>query len=149
MLVKLKNKSGFTLVEMAMVLFIVSLLLGGLLVPFATKLEQERRNTTTITLNDIKESLLGYAVINGRLPCPDCPDGNVGTCAAVAAANRNDGIGDWTGPAGTRACNTNVGNLPWVDLQVTSSDAWNHFLPIKLPLSFLVNLIPWPVALLL
>lgn len=125
MLVKLKPVRGFTLVELAMVLFIVGLLLGGLLVPLSTKLEQNSRDLTTATLNEIKEALLGYAVINGRLPCPDCPDGNA-PCNAVAAANRNDGIGDWTGTVGTRTCVVRVGNLPWVDLQVGEFDAWNH-----------------------
>jgi prepilin-type N-terminal cleavage/methylation domain-containing protein len=127
MLVKLNKYSGFTLVEMAMVLFIIGLLLGGLLVPLSTKLEQDRRDRTEVSLNDIKEALLGFAVINGRLPCADCPDGTVGTCSAVAAANRNDGIGDWSGTVGSRTCNTAVGNLPWVDLQVPAFDAWNHY----------------------
>jgi len=128
MLVKLKSNTGFTLVELAMVLFIVGLLLGGLLVPMATKIEQENRSSTNDKLSEIKEVLLGYAVINGRLPCPDCPDGTVGTCGAVPVANRNDGISDWTGATGSRVCNTQVGNLPWVDLQAGQFDAWNrHF----------------------
>lgn len=127
MLVKLKYKYGFTLVELAMVLFIVGLLLGGMLVPLSRKLEQNNRDTTTATMNDVKEALLGYAVINGRLPCPDCADGN-SPCNAVAAASRNDGIGDWSGTAGTRICINSVGNLPWVDLQLGEFDAWNrHF----------------------
>ena len=119
-----------------MVLFIVSLLLGGLLVPLSTKLEQDRRERTTVIMNEIKESSLGYAVINGRLPCPDCPDGTVGTCAAVAAANRNDGIGDWSGPVGTRTCDTAVGNVPWVDLQVPEFDAWNRHFTYRVTLNF-------------
>ncbi len=128
MLVKLDFQKGFTLVELTMVLFIVGLLLGGLLVPLSTKLEQENRNSTAATLNDIKESLLGYAVINGRLPCPDCPDGTTGTCSSVAAALRNDGVEDRSGSPPDRVCLTNVGNLPWVDLQVGQLDAWNrHF----------------------
>jgi hypothetical protein len=128
MLVKLRNITGFTLVELTLVLFIITLLLGGLLVPLATKLEQEGRDRTSLMLDEIKETLLGYAVINGRLPCPDCPDGTVGGCAAVPAAERNDGLGDWSGAVGTRTCRTVVGNLPWVELQVQEFDAWNwHF----------------------
>jgi prepilin-type N-terminal cleavage/methylation domain-containing protein len=126
MLVKLMTARGFTLVELAMVLFIVGLLLGGLLAPLSNRLEQENRSVTAGRMEEIKEALLGYAVINGRLPCPDCPDGNVGTCSAVAAANRNDGISDWTGTVGTRTCNSQIGNLPWVDLQVPEYDTWNR-----------------------
>jgi len=129
MLVELKVRRGFTLVELAMVLFIVSLLLGSLLVPLSTKLEQANRDSTTVILEEIKETLLGYAIVNGRLPCPDCPDGNVGGptgCTLVAAANRNDGIEDRFGAP--LACRTAIGNLPWVDLQVPEHDAWNrHF----------------------
>lgn len=128
MLVKLIKSHGFTLVELAMVLFIVGLLLGGLLVPLSTKLEQQNRDTTSQTLNDIKEAMLGYAVINGRLPCPDCPDGVTGSCSSVAAANRNDGIEDRSGSTPNQVCQTDVGNLPWVDLQTGQFDAWNrHF----------------------
>lgn len=128
MLVKLKNNYGFTLVELAMVLFIVGLLLGGMLVPLSTKLEQDNRETTNTNLNDIREALLGYAVINRRLPCPDCPDGATGSCSAVAAANRNDGMEDRSGSTPNRLCQTDIGNLPWVDLQAGEFDAWGrHF----------------------
>jgi len=137
MLVKLKSNHGFTLVELAMVLFIVGLLLGGLLVPMATKIEQENRTSTNDKLNEIKEALLGYAVINGRLPCPDCPDGTVGTCNAIAAVNRNDGISDWgVGAAGERVCATQIGNLPWVDLQTGQFDAWNRYFTYQVTSEF-------------
>ena len=127
MLVKLKANNGFTLVELAMVLFIVSLMLGGLMLPLSTRLEQESRANTSNALSEIREGLLGYAVINGRLPCPDCPDGTVGTCNLVAAANRNDGIEDRTGVTPDQVCSTDIGNLPWVDLQVSAYDEWEHY----------------------
>lgn len=139
MLVKLKIDYGFTLVELAMVLFIVGLLLGGLLVPLSTKLEQNNRDQTSIDLNEIKEILLGYAVINIRLPCPDCPaSGTSAGCTAINNADSskiNDGIEDGVDGSGnpeTRgnyaACATSQGNLPWVTLGTTEFDAWNnHF----------------------
>ncbi len=85
MLVKLDYKKGFTLVELAMVLFIVGLLLGGLLVPLSTRLEQESRSQTNITMGEIKETLLGYSVINGKLPCPDCPASGTSADALLLA----------------------------------------------------------------
>lgn len=82
----------------------------------------------TVVVNEVpvKEILFALAR-NGRLPCPDCPDGNA-PCNAVAAANRNDGIEDRSGSTPNRVCVVTVGNLPWVDLQVGQFDAWNrHF----------------------
>ncbi len=138
MLVKLKPMYGFTLVELAMVLFIVGLLLGGMLVPLSTRLEQQNRETTNTSLNEIKEVLLGYAVINGKLPCPDCPtSGTSAGCTATSAdpAKINDGIEDGVDISGNPvsigsyvSCATTQGNLPWVTLGTTEFDAWsNHF----------------------
>lgn len=61
---------GFTLVEIAIVLFIVALLMGGLLPTLSSQIEQRRNSDTTQQLNDIKDALIGFAIINGRLPCP-------------------------------------------------------------------------------
>ncbi len=61
---------GFTLIEMAIVLFIVALLMGGLLPTLTSQIEQRRNSDTSKQLNEIKDALIGYAVINGRLPCP-------------------------------------------------------------------------------
>jgi prepilin-type N-terminal cleavage/methylation domain-containing protein len=40
------NRAGFTLVEMAIVLVIVGLLLGGLLMPLSAQIEQRRIGET-------------------------------------------------------------------------------------------------------
>lgn len=119
---------GFSLIELAIVLFIVGLLLGGLLIPLSTSIEQRDREESELQLEQIKEALLGFTIINGRLPCPDCPDAVTGTCNAAAAAEVNDGQEDLVGTAPNRTCRTDVGNVPWVDLQVDENDAWgNHF----------------------
>lgn len=65
-----QTPSGFTLVEMAIVLVIVGLLLGGLLMPLSTQVEQRRISETQKYLDQIKDALLGFAAANGRLPCP-------------------------------------------------------------------------------
>jgi len=62
--------SGFTLVEMAMVLLIVSLLLGGLLPTLSSRVEQQRTHEARSQLEEIEQAAIGYALINGRLPCP-------------------------------------------------------------------------------
>jgi len=56
------------LIELAIALFVIVLLLGSLLVPLATQVEQ-RRSPKPEEHRQIKEALLGYAAAHGHLPC--------------------------------------------------------------------------------
>lgn len=104
------SQKGFSLIEMAVVLVIVGLLLGGLLVPLSTQMESDRRKETTATLESIRDALLGYAVINGRLPCPDI-------------STPRDGLAD----ACTSGANQiTVRGLPYATLGVSATDAWGN-----------------------
>jgi prepilin-type N-terminal cleavage/methylation domain-containing protein len=67
------NRSGFTLVEMAIVMVIVGLMLGGLMMSLSQTTENTRRNDAQTQLAEIVEALYGYAQANGRLPCPATP----------------------------------------------------------------------------
>ena len=97
------HQSGFTLIEIAVVLVIVGLLLGGLLLPLGTQQEAQRVNETESALNEARDALLGYAVANGSLPCPDTD---------------NDGVEDpLAGP-----CSAQEGQLPWATLGSRSLD---------------------------
>jgi len=133
----IRMDKGFTLVELAMVLFIISLLLGGLLGPLSTRLEGEERRQTTATLNEIRDSLIAYAMVNGHLPCPDCPaSGTSAGCGIINTAsstNIGDGQEDLVAGASMVArsnplaqCATAEGNIPWVTLGVTQLDAWGN-----------------------
>lgn len=70
-----------------MVMVIVGLLLGGLLAPLAMQVEQRNFADTQKRLEYAREELLGFAIANGRLPCPasssslgdESPSGG-GTC---------------------------------------------------------------------
>ena len=73
-----KHQTGFTLVEMAMVLMIVALLLGGLLPTITSQVEQRHENDTRKQLDEIQQALIGYAITYGRLPCPASPSANTG-----------------------------------------------------------------------
>jgi len=65
---------GFTLTELAIVLVIVALLIGGMLVPLSVQREIQSAGETQKQLAEIKEALLGFAAANGRLPCPAAPN---------------------------------------------------------------------------
>lgn len=106
---------GFTLIEIAIVLFIVGLLIAGLLGPLETQLEARDRNATIETMDEILEILYGFAITNGRLPCPD-----------VTGDGRADPVFD-PNNATTANCNGNdEGFLPWVDLGSARGDAWGN-----------------------
>ncbi|WP_028102466.1 type II secretion system protein [Pseudoduganella violaceinigra] len=105
----MKNKA-FTLVEMAIVLVIVGLLLGGMLAPLSAQMEQRRVADTSKALEEARDALAGFAARNGYLPCP-----------AVSASN---GLEDRTG---TRCSNERrLGFLPWATLGLPKLDAWQH-----------------------
>lgn len=100
---------GFSLVELAVVLVIIGLLLGGMLMPLASQMERERREETQATLEAIREALIGYALINKRLPCPD---------------TNGDGLDNDTCPSA--ASQMRVGALPYASLGVSATDAWGN-----------------------
>jgi prepilin-type N-terminal cleavage/methylation domain-containing protein len=65
--------SGFTLVEMAIVMVIVGLMLGGLMMSLATTRENTRRSDAQRQLEEIVEALYGFAQAREYLPCPATP----------------------------------------------------------------------------
>lgn len=66
----IRYERGFSLVEMAIVLVIIGVLIGGLVTPFSTQLEAGKRKAVESQLRDINEALVGFAASTGRLPCP-------------------------------------------------------------------------------
>ncbi len=61
---------GFTLTEMAIVMLIVALLIGGMIAPLSVQRDIQNSNDAQKQLSDILEALLGFAAAQGRLPCP-------------------------------------------------------------------------------
>ncbi|HMW18831.1 MAG TPA: type II secretion system protein [Accumulibacter sp.] len=111
-----KPSSGFTLTEVAVVLIIVGLLLGGMLGPLSAQNDLRATNETRAAMAEIREALIGYAVANGRLPCPADP--------ALANTDPSAGIGE--DPASGMSCASVAGVLPWVTLGVGETDAWGN-----------------------
>jgi prepilin-type N-terminal cleavage/methylation domain-containing protein len=61
---------GFTLTELAIVAMIIALLAGGLLMTLAAQNDNRELVDTRRTLEVARDALIGFAVANGRLPCP-------------------------------------------------------------------------------
>ena len=74
---------GFTLTELAIVVMIIALLGGGLLMTLAAQNENRELAETRRALEVARDALIGFAVANGRLPCP----------ATAASNGREDPIG--------------------------------------------------------
>jgi prepilin-type N-terminal cleavage/methylation domain-containing protein len=70
------GKSGFTLIETAIVMVIVALMLGGLMMSLSKTTENTRRSDVQAQLAEISEALYGFAQAKGRLPCPAIPASN-------------------------------------------------------------------------
>lgn len=64
------TRHGFSLVEVAVVLAIVALLLGSTMYTLSAQLEQRDEMRTARFLDEARELLLAFAIVNGRLPCP-------------------------------------------------------------------------------
>lgn len=88
---------GFSLVEMAVVLAIVALLVGGMLLPLTAQNDLRRAQETRATLARVSEALIGHAIAVGRLPCPagatsQGQEAYVGTVGASDCARPYDGF---------------------------------------------------------
>ncbi len=132
-----KITHGFTLIEIAMVLMIVALVLGGLLPTISSQIEQRRISETRKQLADIQQALIGFSVLNNRLPCP--ADGTIATIPGVS-----NGAGTEKNSCPT---NANGGVLPWVTLGVNETDAWGQrftyrVTPVFSVANFQLNSIP-------
>lgn len=112
-----RRQRGFTLLEMAIVVFIVGMLTAGLIGPVQVQLEARDRRKTLDVMAQASEALYGYALTHRRLPCPD---------------TNGDGMAD---PQFTIAsggdCDNESGFLPWAELGVDGGDAWGNHLTYR------------------
>src|SRR3954470_6730173 len=65
-----RSTAGFTLTELAIVTMIVSLLLASLMYTLAAQTEQRNMDDTRRRLEQARDLVLAFALVNGRLPCP-------------------------------------------------------------------------------
>lgn len=151
----MKRMRGFSLIELAIVLVIVTLLIGGLAVPLTAQIQARRIAETRQTLQEAREAVMGYAMsrtIPNKCTCSYGPTGDLdsSTCALPAPT--------WCPATGTpnlsstetyirhylpcpdtdvppdgrenrvsnTQCNAYHGWLPWVDLGTSPKDAWGN-----------------------
>lgn len=105
---------GFTLVEMSIAVFVIALILGGMLVPLATQVEQRQVSDTERQLQEIREALIGYAVAKGNLPCPD------------TGTNGSENVNVASGQCSTISGGIAYGRIPYLDLGLGNSDVWGN-----------------------
>ncbi len=124
---KLRHQNGFTLAELATVMVIIGLVLGGLLTALPAQIMSQQEAATKNQLNDVIEALTGYAIANKRLPCP----------ALAPPAGGAEATVNIPGPPPTTGCTNNfTGYLPASTLglsNLTTSgyllDSWGN--PIR------------------
>lgn len=108
------RRSGFSLIELAIVLVVVGLLIGGGIVVLERTTERERRQSQQRQLDDIRSALLGFAMAWERLPCPD----------TSTPPNGHEGEGDEPDDSCRDEDDPVRGVLPWADLGVGARDSW-------------------------
>jgi prepilin-type N-terminal cleavage/methylation domain-containing protein len=118
------GQHGFSLVELAVVVAIFGLLLSIMVIPLGTQIDQQRIAETERQLGAVHEALLGFAIANGRLPCP--ANGTVATGTAGAGTENKPGA----------ACAAAEGVLPWATLGVPELDAWGWRLTYRVTPAF-------------
>jgi prepilin-type N-terminal cleavage/methylation domain-containing protein len=82
----LNKDRGFTLIEIAVVLLIITILMTGLVPTISSQIEQKQLNETRKQLDEIQQALIGYAIVNERLPCPATLGSNGAESPADAAS---------------------------------------------------------------
>lgn len=115
------RQAGFSLIELAVVLVIIGLLIGGGIAALDVTAQQSRRSEQQRQMVEVREALYGFAMSEGRLPCPvdldpDPPD----------PGYPPDGLEDPEDPDAGTDCSAEEGALPWRQLGVGRRDAWGN-----------------------
>lgn len=103
------RQRGFTLVEMAVVMLILTLLAGGLTTGLSAHLTRRAEAATDDALAEARDALLGHVMRKGSLPCP--------------AKSPTDGTED---RVDATTCRRTTGLLPWATLGISGLDGWSH-----------------------
>lgn len=114
-----RSALGFSLVEMAIVLIVFSLLAGGMMLSLGTQQDMQRTSEARRQLADIREAILGYTIANGRLPPPADPTKpNNDPTAGLIDEGRTTGV------------------IPWVTLGLPETDPWGQRFTYRVRIEF-------------
>lgn len=115
----MKNNKGFTLAELAVAFVIIAILLAGAIIPLRTQIDVRNTADTQRSMDAIKEAIIGFALVNGRLPCP--ADGTISAGSAGSGTEQYNG---------SQCANVSgvvtFGVVPWATLGVSETDAWGR-----------------------
>jgi prepilin-type N-terminal cleavage/methylation domain-containing protein len=129
-----RSPRGFTLVELAMALFVIALLMGTVMYTLSAQNDQRMRTDSLRSLDEAKELLITFAIVNGRLPCP-------------ASTTTNGNEADAPLGSGSGACTSGyIGYLPArvIGFQPQDGsgyglDAWNNRIRYAVSITVPVN----------
>jgi prepilin-type N-terminal cleavage/methylation domain-containing protein len=110
------NIRGFSLLEMAIVLMIVGFLLTGMLGGMSALQSVQRDDGTRRQLDEMRNALITFATVNGRLPCP----------AAPATSDAVTGAGLERAPTASGCTGGAAGAFPWATLGLPQTDTWGR-----------------------
>lgn len=110
----LSLQRGFSLVELAVVLLIISLLVGGSISLLSAQREAALYKDSASRLLQIKKALLSHVSANGYLPCPDTDSPDT---QHYGLENRTNHV-----------CDSASGTVPFLNLGLSANDAEDGFL---------------------
>lgn len=119
------GQDGFTLIEMAFTVALISLFVGGGLMVMTPSIDKTRQLQTNANLDKVEAALALFVIRNSRLPCP----------ADASLPNTNAKYGDESAQSNTglqiNSCNLTVANsvIPWITLGIDerfSIDGWGN-----------------------
>jgi prepilin-type N-terminal cleavage/methylation domain-containing protein len=112
---------GFSLVELAVVLTIVTLLLSSLMYTLSAQVEQRNIEETRRRMEQARELIISFAIVNGRLPCP---------ARFTSTASNSAGLESFCTAAATSAASTCAGTeTTAVQTHGTCSNHFDGYVP--------------------
>ena len=116
------RQSGFSLIELAIVLIVVALLTSGLLVGLSSQRNQAENKDAQRQQEIILDAILGFAMSSGRLPCPADP------AIATASGAGSEELQCTPADCSTtdRICKLEHGVIPWRSLGLQETDPWGN-----------------------